>query len=723
MLSNHDQMASIKCFPQQMKNNEVKLEETKPNSFTSTDSTIDPNINSKIKKQKYIFKNDKKIYSVLLILIDEKIKIIVYPMNIGKDEYFYEKDFSQEELKENNKVFKLCNDIEDSYEYLNDLFEDKENQLIVNETNDYFKIEKKMKLPLPLKIEINKKYKNNKNNFNQNYINNINNNNDINNKNNNIKDRYLKNISPLNNNNEIKDKIDILEQANDQIINLVKKKFMQNEERINKLSQNMSILDNVVDYVNEKKKEENKKQVGNLLNKKRASISDLSDISFNSYSNENEFNIKKNKNSLAKETFLKIFSENNSFNSGDSNEKFFMKILKKKKLEEEINHFEKNKNNCLNENNNIILTNKKDEMENETYLYGEQDSSDEIKDDIDFFSNYYSPSIKTVGPNNNINNDLSFHLYNNEKNISQINLNPNENKFTNAHSLFYKNSNNSSNISISSNYKNCIINLEKIQIKEENENYIKKGDNSDDSIKNEKSSLWSVNDSYNMIGSVFGRDSYSKKNKQKKDYKIIHKDSVESCNMDISFKGKNQSINIFSVDSKILSNYAELDFIINYLKIKFKKEIINAIRIYRATEDGDKADDFHRLCDGNTNIIVLIKTKDGKKFGGYTSVGFNNYNQSILDDNAFIFSIDKREVYPNIKGKNAIESYSNLGPTFSGDIIKIYDNFLLNGGITSKNGTNFQTNKDFQINDGKKSFSIEEIEVLEFLEMKIDNNI
>ena len=726
MLSNHDQMASIKCFPQQMKNNEVKLEETKPNSFTSTDSTIDPNINSKIKKQKYIFKNDKNIYSVLLILIDEKIKIIVYPMNIGKDEYFYEKDFSQEELKENNKVFKLCNDIEDSYEYLNDLFEDKENQLIVNETNDYFRIEKKMKLPLPLKIEINKKYKNNKNNFNQNYINNINNNNDINNKNNNIKDRYLKNISPLNNNNEIKDKIDILEQANDQIINLVKKKFMQNEERINKLSQNMSILDNVVDYVNEKKKEENKKQVGNLLNKKRASISDLSDISFNSYSNENEFNIKKNKNSLAKETFLKIFSENNSFNSGDSNEKFFMKILKKKKLEEEINHLEKNKNNCLNENNNIIITNKKDEMENETYLYGEQDSSDEIKDDIDFFSNNYSPLIKTFGPNNNnINNDLSFHLFNNEKNISQINLLQNENRFSNAHSLFYKNSNNSSNISISSNYKNCIINLEKIQIKEENENYIKKSYNLDDSIKNEKSSFWSVNDSYNMIGSVFGRDSYSKKNKQKKDYKIIHKDSVESCNMDISFdfKGKNQSINIFSVDSKILSNYAELDFIINYLKIKFKKEIINAIRIYRATEDGDKADDFHRLCDGNTNIIVLIKTKDGKKFGGYTSVGFNNYNQSILDDNAFIFSIDKREVYPNIKGKNAIESYSNLGPTFSGDIIKIYDNFLSNGGITSKNGINFQTNKDFQINDGKKSFSIEEIEVLEFLEMKIDNNI
>ena len=189
------------------------------------------------------------------------------------------------------------------------------------------------------------------------------------------------------------------------------------------------------------------------------------------------------------------------------------------------------------------------------------------------------------------------------------------------------------------------------------------------------------------------------------------------------FFGNKYFNNIFSVDSKIISDYREFDFIINYLKNKFDKEIINSIRIYRATEDGDKADDFHRLCDGNTNIIVLIKTKDGKKIGGYTSIGFNNYNQSNLDDTAFIFSIDKREIYPNIKGKNAIESYYNLGPTFSGDTIKIYDNFLIKGGITSKNGINFETNEDFQINDGKKSFAVEEIEVLEFLELKINNNI
>ena len=119
----------------------------------------------------------------------------------------------------------------------------------------------------------------------------------------------------------------------------------------------------------------------------------------------------------------------------------------------------------------------------------------------------------------------------------------------------------------------------------------------------------------------------------------------------------------------------------------------------------------------------MIKTKNGKKIGGYTSIGFSNINQSILDDTAFIFSIDKREIYPNIKGKTAIDSYQHLGPTFSGDSIKIYDNFLKEGGITSKVGPNFQTNEDYQINDGKRNISIEEIEVLECLEIIRNENL
>ena len=666
MLSDNKQIASIINFPQQIPISENKVEDIKLNSFISTDSTNDLNIN--VKKQKYIFENNKISYSISLILLEEKIKIKVCPMIEEKDVYYYEKDYSQEELNKINKVFKLCNNIDESYDYINDLFKEKQNQIKVYENNEIFKIEKKMQI-LPLYLEIPKKLKNNNNIV--------------------IKDTSI--VSHVNNkNNDIQKKLEKIEDENSNLIETVKKKYIENEERFNKLSQNINIIDNFVNFLNEKKSEE-KKQICSLLNKKRNSKSNLSDISFNSNSNDNE--LKRNKSNLEKENFLRIFSDNNSVNSENSNEKFFMKILKQKNLEKE--NIEKNQNNKnFNENNNLY--NKKEE-ENESYLFGDQDSSEEIKDDIDFFSNP-SPSETIRGPKNN--NDSNNYLYKNDNNKSLNSLLYKDNIYVNNESLFNKN---------------------KIDNKF-NQNNNKKS--YEEIIKNDNKSDWSVNKSYNMIGSVYERDSFFRRRNNNKLYKIFYKNCVECCNKDLylGFNDKNQYLNnIFSLDSKIISNFSEFDFIINYLKIKLKKEIINSIRIYRATEDGDRAEDFHRLCDGNTNIIVLIKTKDGKKIGGYTSIGFNNLNQSILDDTAFIFSIDKREIYPNIKGKNAIESYNNIGPTFSGDSIKIYDNFLKKGGITSKTGLNYQTYEDFQINDGKKFFNIEEIEVLEFLEMKIDD--
>ena len=720
MISHPKEINTIKNNSQPTSNDKNKLEEIRRGSFISNGSTNDI-INQNQKKKKYIFENNNKSYSIILILFEDKIKIIVNPLTYGIDEYYYEKDFSQEELKNNNKVFKLCNDISESFDYFNDLFQDKHNQLLINESDDFFKIEKKLQLSLPLKIEVTKKYKNNKININQNNNNNKNDNKiDININND------IKNISPIlnKNNNEINDRIDLLENENSQLLEFIKKKYVQNEERINKLSENLIVVDNVVNNLNSKIMQEDKMKNGDLLKKKRTNVSDLSDMSFNSNSNDNEIIIKKNKN-LDKEKFLKIFSDNN-INSDNSNEKFFMKILKKKKMEKENNHSDKNKNNNINKNdnekindiNNINSVNKKDDDQNETYLYGDQDSSDEIKDDIDFFSNN-SPSITAVGLKSNNNDYLSFRLNNDKSKILS------DSKFSNGPSLFYKSNNSNNKNSLANNYNNCIINMQNIHIKDQNEINLKYN-NIYGKIKNDNGSDWILNNSYNMIGSLIENNANIRKNKENKIYKIILENSVKSCDIKRSYdyKDKNQySNNIFTIDSKIISNYVELDFIIDYLKNEFNKEISNSIRIYRATEDGDKADDFHRLCDGNTNVIVLIKTKDGKKFGGYTSIGFNNYNQSYLDDTAFIFSIDKREIYPNIKGKNAIESYYNLGPTFSGDSIKIYDNFLKKGGITSKIGTNYQTNKDYQINDGKKMFAVDEIEVLEFLELKIDNNI
>jgi len=714
-------MASISPMPNSVKPSEIsKIEDTKPNSFSSNDSTHESNP----KNQKFFFENNNQSYAVYLIFYEEKIKIKVNRVPEGRDEFFFEREISQDELMKINRVFRFCNNIEESFDYFNTLFSDKQNPLNIKEETDKLILNKKIKLSLPLMIEIpKKKFKNEIMNFIQN--NNLINNNNLiikndliqENKNKNDIDKSISlNIINFNEDEDNKDTENILplnitdENKKNKLYNYLYNSKAENdilelpeEENDNNEIEEESSKKNLINNIPKTKSKNNineeiKKNNSSLLNKKR--ISDSSDMSFNSVSNENEFgnynssnniNIinKKSKNNPAKESLLKLLSDNSSVKSGES-EKFFVKIQKNLNLEKN-----KNKNSAdlsLNHDKKNI-DNKKEE--DRSYLFGDEDSSEYIKDDIDLFSNKsnISPTI-TPTPvevkNNNKINDLNesnfkLHIFNNNENNDYISKN------------FYE-------------FKNCIQGVQNIQIKdswkESNINYYNNKNNElkDSSNKNKKSKFY----------------------KPDKSYRIIHKNYIEYCTTEISYlfgeemnKINNKS---FSVDSSIISGYSEFDFIIHYLKKKINKEIIDSIRIYQATENGATAADFHRECDQNTNIIVLIKTNDGKKFGGYTSVGFSNFYRSYHDDTAFLFSIDKREIYPNLKGKSAVDSFYNFGPCFSGDSIKIYDNFLKNGGVTVKNSGNFETNEEFQINDGKMAFGVEEIEVLEFLERKNDED-
>ena len=718
MLSSFNQMASIAPIPNPVQPSDIsKIEDTKPNSF-STDSTHDSNP----KNQKYFFNsNNNKSYAVYLILYEEKMKIKVNTIPEGKDEFFFEREITQEELMKINRVFQFCNNIEESFDYFNTLFSDKQNQINIKEENDKIVLNKKIKLSQPLNIEIQKKkFKNEMNNFiqNNNLIN-INNNfkNDLiqenKDKNNNEKNTSLniinfkdeeknldiENILPLNIGDENK-KSKLYNylynsKAENDIIELPEEQEIESEE-IDEEKSKKNLVNNIPKTKSKNSIfDENKRNNSSLLNKKR--ISDSSDMSFNSVSNENEFqnynsstNItntnKKSKNNLAKENFLKFFSDNASVNSVES-EKFFVKVQKNLNLEKNKSKYSAD----LSMNQDKKNAENKKEENDRSYLFGDEDSSEYIKDDIDLFSNKSnkSPTITPIGvKNNNKINDL------NEGNFKLQMFNG----FNENQDIIPRNF---------SDFKNCIQGVQNIQIK----------DNGKDS-----------NINYNLYNSkeLYNKNKKSKFYKPDKSYRIIHKNYIEYCTTEISYlfgeemnKINNKS---FSVDSNIISGYSEFDFIIHHLKKKFNKEIIDAIRIYQATENGATASDFHRECDQNTNVLVLIKTNDGKKFGGYTSVGFSNFNRSYHDGTAFLFSIDKREIYPNIPGKNAVDSYYNLGPCFSGESIKIFDNFLKNGGVTVKNSANFETNEDYQITNGKIAFGVEEIEVLEFLERKNDDD-
>jgi hypothetical protein len=146
-------------------------------------------------------------------------------------------------------------------------------------------------------------------------------------------------------------------------------------------------------------------------------------------------------------------------------------------------------------------------------------------------------------------------------------------------------------------------------------------------------------------------------------------------------------------------------------------------RLYRGSQDGFRASDFHRKCDGCANTVTLVLTTKGYVFGGFTSVPWESGRGDYMTDRtpeSFIFSVKDPSgacprVFPIIAKSYAIYCRDTYGPTFGGGHdIHIADNCQENmssytnlgkwyGNYTDRNGT--------QVLAGEKNFKVKEIEV------------
>ena len=135
--------------------------------------------------------------------------------------------------------------------------------------------------------------------------------------------------------------------------------------------------------------------------------------------------------------------------------------------------------------------------------------------------------------------------------------------------------------------------------------------------------------------------------------------------------------------------------------------------IYRATRDGDAASDFHSKCDKSKNTLVIVKTKKGLRFGGFTSVTWEGKDEDKEDKKAFCFSLDKMKIYNCKKGKKAIFASPYSGPAFENCIFQIKDKCFEEGGECSDNiNNNFQNQEvQYEINNGEELFEVADYEV------------
>ena len=108
--------------------------------------------------------------------------------------------------------------------------------------------------------------------------------------------------------------------------------------------------------------------------------------------------------------------------------------------------------------------------------------------------------------------------------------------------------------------------------------------------------------------------------------------------------------------------------------------------------------------------MIFIKTTEGERFGGYTSVIWPNGGQS-KDTESFLFSLSKKEKYKVINPDYAIGVSKNSYISFGcGNDLWIYNDSNSRGGGTSKSNYNIPGNI-YSLNRGKSSFKLLNCEI------------
>lgn len=157
----------------------------------------------------------------------------------------------------------------------------------------------------------------------------------------------------------------------------------------------------------------------------------------------------------------------------------------------------------------------------------------------------------------------------------------------------------------------------------------------------------------------------------------------------------------------IITKKEQIEQICNWIN---KTKSLNFKLLYKGTRDGDSYEQFHKICDNQGTTILIIKSKNGQIFGGYTTKSFDKNNKSlILDNKSFLFNINANKKY-SASSQGGIRNFERI-ISFGGNYFHEFS-IILN--FLSKSSSWYKSN-GYNLNSdligGYNEFLIDELEV------------
>ena len=149
----------------------------------------------------------------------------------------------------------------------------------------------------------------------------------------------------------------------------------------------------------------------------------------------------------------------------------------------------------------------------------------------------------------------------------------------------------------------------------------------------------------------------------------IRKEENQKINEEI--KNLKQEVNkLKNAEKKDINSAIIKENEFSFIKMEIEKRMKNQIKsikkLYRATIDGGEPKNFHLKCDNIPNTLTLIESERKRRFGGFTSLCWESseIDNAKYDEKAFLFNLDKKEIYPVKSFKDAIRCKKEWGPCF-----------------------------------------------------------
>ena len=142
----------------------------------------------------------------------------------------------------------------------------------------------------------------------------------------------------------------------------------------------------------------------------------------------------------------------------------------------------------------------------------------------------------------------------------------------------------------------------------------------------------------------------------------------------------------------------------------FEKKPSQFNKLLDSKIDGDSTNAFENKCAKKCPTMVFVKTTNGYRFGGFTTVLWTNGSYG-KDNKAFLFSLDRKEKY-NITNENCANYLESGGDFYFGSAaLCIYNNCTSNKSnfVATNSYTTVPANN--AINGGEQNFTVSSYEV------------